>query len=706
MAQVVVELTGDEAKLLRSMQKVIEQNSKVKDSFKNSAKESKTASEQINSHITKNIGSLASMAAGYVSVQAATNLVVDVHTRMVDKQEKALDLARQLAKAQQEAAKNLAGTDRAVISEFIQSESERIAINANFKDVPKISQTIGSVASIVGVSEKVAASAVEAAAILNRLTPEEMQSSATSIADVMKAGQIETGKEAAALLLSTGSVSRPEEFAKLASAASRAIVTGVAASPNQKPIEAAKEAAAAFSLMSQVDKQGESGATATVGFISGVAKPFSPNIDDTIKRDERIAELLKEQAVTPSEQIVIDRAMLTVQQKEMAARGVRPEDRSIQAQDLRLDLAEAKSALDRAKQSATLNEADSLELKRLQSQKEFATQDPGTLATRIEAIQKSQELLRTVESDMTGEAIFKPIQKGLFQPDSIYTKDFQKALNTITTDVTAFDAVVESLTITPQQKLVLSEDRAATAVAVKRSADTPEANIAAAARIEQDALAATNRGFMESLASRLSGVTANVQRSAASNDQEFIDRRIDTLSNRLRNFEKSGEDERSIQVLRSAIQALRDLPVSKPVEKLPAPKSVQQVTAPTSPTISQPASVQPVVVSSPVQQVTAPTALAPQANQPVAPIVVPTPPITTQAPAATDRAVLDRMPSEQPKPNDQKLVDNQSTQVELLKKQNELMEETNRLLKESKSQTPAPTPPNPAAINAQTMVGR
>ena len=211
---------------------------------------------------------------------------------------------------------------------------------------------------------------------------------------------------------------------------------------------------------------------------------------------------------------------------------------------------------------------------------------------------------------------------------------------------------------------------------------------------------------MESLASRLSGVTANVQRSAASNDQEFIDRRIDTLSNRLRNFEKAGEDEKSIQVLRSAIQSLRDLPVAKPVEQLPAPKPVQQVAAPTGPTISQPASVQPVVVSSLVQQVTAPTTLAPQTNQPVAPIVLPAPPITTQAPAATDRTVLDRMPSEQPKPNDQKLVDNQSTQVELLKKQNQLMEENNRLLKESKNQTPAPMPPNPAAINAQTMVGR
>lgn len=47
MAQVVVELTGDEAKLLRSMQKVIEQNSKVKDSFSQAGKTGKDAGNNV-----------------------------------------------------------------------------------------------------------------------------------------------------------------------------------------------------------------------------------------------------------------------------------------------------------------------------------------------------------------------------------------------------------------------------------------------------------------------------------------------------------------------------------------------------------------------------------------------------------------------------------------------------------------------------------
>jgi hypothetical protein len=623
MAQVVVELTGDEAKLLRSMQKVIEQNSKVKDSFKNSAKESKTASDQINSHITKNIGSLASMAAGYVSVQAATNLVVDVHTRMVDKQEKALDLARQLAKAQQEAAKNLAGTDSARISDVLEKQVPEIAVRANFQDLPKITQALGSVASIIG--EQSAASAVEVAAQLSRLTPDDLQSAATSTADVMKAAQMTDGREAMALLLTSGAVARPEELTKLAGGAAKAINAGVGAAPTQAPREAAKEAAALFAVLSQVDKQGDSSSTAAVQFIELLRKTFQPTRDEQAKRDDRIAELLKEQAITPDEQVVIDRATLTIQQKEIAARGVRPEDKSVQAQDIRIDLAEAKAGLERAKKSATLNDRDSKELARLQEQQKLATSDPGTMMKRLEAVQRSPELLRTAEAELQGEAAFKPIAQGFFDPTSIHMQTLSKSLASITTDVQKFDDAVASMTITPQQKVVLSQDRAATAVAVKRSTDTPEANIAAAAKIEQDALSATNRGFMETIASKLSGVTTNVQRSAASDDREFVDRRIDTLSGRLRGFQRDGEDEKSIQVLIQAIQALRDLPVSKP------------------------------------------------ANNP-------------------DQKLMEDQ--------NRILSQTQETQtnvVRLLEKQNELL---------GSAMNRAPTPPNPAAINAQTMVNK
>ena len=46
MAGVVVELSGDEAKLLRSMQKVIDQNSKVGDAFKGTGGKAKGAADE------------------------------------------------------------------------------------------------------------------------------------------------------------------------------------------------------------------------------------------------------------------------------------------------------------------------------------------------------------------------------------------------------------------------------------------------------------------------------------------------------------------------------------------------------------------------------------------------------------------------------------------------------------------------------------
>jgi hypothetical protein len=461
MAQVVVELTGDEAKLLRSLQKVVEQNTKVKDSFKNTAKESKTASEQIQTHITKNIGSLASMAAGYVTIQSAVNLVVDAHTKLVERQDKALELSRQLATAQQEAAKNMAGMDQSVISEVLMKQAPEIAKRASFDDISKITQALGSVVSIV--TEKSAASVVEVAAKLSRRTPGDLQAAATSTADVVKAAQVTDAREVMAMLLSAGAVARPEELVKLSGGATKVINTGVLTSPNQNPVEAAKESAALFAVLTSIDKQGDSSATAGQAFLSSVKSIF----------DE--------------------------------------------------------------------------------------SNDPGTFAKRIKAIQSDPKLAESLE--IKGEEAFKPILTALKNPNSLQSKNLQSALDTITTDIKVFDDAVASMTITPQQKIALAEDRVSTAIAVKKFGDTPEANIAAASKIQSDALTESNRGFGDFLLSKISNTAATVRRGL-STDEQFAGESERQLRLRLGRAMTTGADERTIQVLTEAINALKELPTA------------------------------------------------------------------------------------------------------------------------------------------------
>ena len=507
MAQVVVELTGDEAKLLRSMQKVVEQNSKTKDSFKGVAKESKDASGSMSSGFsdvaTKIVGATSATALLTVGI----NSVAKSQQAFVERAQESLALVKEIAAAQQEAAKNLAGNTPQQISETLQNAVPDIARKSDFSDLGKITTALGSSASIVG--EEAARSAVEASAKLTRFKKDDLQTTSTATADVMKAAGMTDAREAMALLLTSGAVARPEELPKLAMGASKAIYAGVDASPNQNPIDAAKDSAALFAVFSKVDKNGESAATAAIQMISLLRETFNPTRDDTMKRDDRIAELLKEQAVTVEEQVAIDRANLAIQQKQAIVNRVDPADMSMGAKDARIDLSEAQASLTRATKASTLNDKDSEELRRLQTQKQLASNDPGNLMGRMQAVQQSPELMRTVEANLKGEAQFKAIAQGFFDPNSVHMKGLTAALGSITTDVTKFDEALKTMEITPQQKIALASERGDTANSIAKFEDTPTQQIANVDSIVEKALKQNPvggfQGVMQSLSESILG---------------------------------------------------------------------------------------------------------------------------------------------------------------------------------------------------------
>ena len=497
MAGVVVELTGDEAKLLASMQKIIAQNARSKDSFKATGREAKSSVDEINKALDKKLQSLASVSVAYKAVEIGVAAVSKAQQVMIEKQAKALQLAKELAAAQQEAAKNLAGQTTANISKALLETVPSIAVKTGFSDLPKLTTALGSSASIIG--EELAPSAVEVAAQLTRFTKEDLQSTATSTADVMKAAQLKSGEEAMALLLTSGAVARPEELTKLAGGASKAIYAGVNASPGQLPAEAAKDAASLFAVMSKVDKQGESAATAAIQFIDLLRTTFNPSIDERAKRDERIKELLGEQAVTAEEQVAIDRALLSVRQKEALAKNLNPADKSLRAEDLRIDLAEAKASVVRATKSAGLTDKDSVELSRLQDQQRLSANDPGTLVGRLQAIQQSPELLRTAEANLKGEAAFKAIAQGFFDPNSVHMQGLTESLGSITTEATKFKDALATMAITPQQQLAGSIEQSDVANNVARFLDTDAQVYGAIDRIVKESFAQNTVGGFKGL---------------------------------------------------------------------------------------------------------------------------------------------------------------------------------------------------------------
>lgn len=469
MAQVVVEMTGNEAHLLRSLQKVIAETKNVGAGFESVGRSSNMVARSIDDGFAKGLQSLRGMTSAASAFDAVLGTISISQAKFIGQMNQSVALVKELAAAQQEAAKNLSGTSSAGISEALSKKVPSIAKKAAFSDLPKLTTTMGSVSSIVG--EEKASSVVEVAAQLTRFKKEELQTTATAFADIMKNSGIDDPKKVVSLALSSGSVARPEQMGKLSQALAKAIASGIAASPNAPKELVTKQSAALVSLFTELDPEGQRAAHADASLESQLGAIFNPKRDDVIKRDDRINELLKEKAVTDEEQVAIDRAQFNVAQKEALAKRVSPTDMRPAANDIRLDLREAKANLVRAQKAATLNEKDDEELRRLQATKAAASTDPGSLLGRLDVIASSPELARAFEASVSTEEIFKPIVQGLLTPGSDARKKFQKNLDAISLDPKVYDAGLESMTSTPQQKMALRLEEAATANSVKNFGD-------------------------------------------------------------------------------------------------------------------------------------------------------------------------------------------------------------------------------------------
>ena len=302
MANTIVTLSGDDAELYKAFQRIIDQQNKtdagykkIKDASKEAAAEAKkNAREQERDEkghrdrIDGMIGSVGGLVASYVSVTAAISLASRANADLVSNQDKAIAKARELAAAQQEAAKNMAGQTPQQISDTLQKTVPEIAQATQFSDLAKLTTALGSASSIVG--EDQAKGVVAASAELTRFTPGELQATATATADIMAASGLKDAKEALALLASTGSVARPEQLSKLAQGAAVAVNASIAQAPQQDKVEAAKEGVALYSKLSKVDPTGQSAATATTDFIKQVSNVFAdPKV--VKERTQRIEDL-------------------------------------------------------------------------------------------------------------------------------------------------------------------------------------------------------------------------------------------------------------------------------------------------------------------------------------------------------------------------------------------------------------------------------
>jgi hypothetical protein len=356
MANTIVTLSGDDAELYKAFQRIIDQQNKtdagykkIKDASKDAANEAKKAARDQerdeNSHLDRVnsiAGSVAGMAASYLSVSSAISLVSRANAELITNQDKAIAKARELAAAQQEAAKNMAGQTPQQISDTLQKTVPEIAQATQFSDLAKLTTALGSAASIVG--EDQAKGVVAASAQLTRFTPGELQTTSTATADIMAASGLKDAKEALALLASTGSVARPEQLSKLAQGAAVAVNSTIAQAPKQDRVEAAKEGVALYSKLSKVDPTGQSAATATTDFVKQVSNVFAdPKV--VKERTQRIEDL---KLGKTDNALAIEAAQIRLGQAQEMAKFFKPDDQTREARSARLNVDKATQDVSQA----------------------------------------------------------------------------------------------------------------------------------------------------------------------------------------------------------------------------------------------------------------------------------------------------------------------------------------------------------------------
>lgn len=488
MAQTIVTLSGDDAELYKAFQRILDQQAKTDagykkirgaskeaaDAAKTAAKEQADAEKQRQKHVESAIGTVTGLVAAYVSVQGAVSGLTQAHEILLTNQDKALAKAKELAAAQQEAAKNLAGNTPQAISKILQETVPEIARETKFADTGKITTALGSAASIVG--EQRARSVVTESARLTRFTPDQLQTTATATADIMAATGLDDAKQALAMLASTGSVARPEELAKLAQGAAAAVNAAIAQAPTQGKVDAAKEGVALYAKLTKVDPQGQSAATATTDFIRQISAVFAdPKLIK--ERTERIENLRLGQT---DNQLAVETARVKIEETQRTAGFFKPTDQTPEAKTARLNAEKAQQDLAQA-ELKTQRDAD--ELKRLEvvqrvtlgvtpEQADAANQAAEQRINREMAadIQRREQLRQEIEAKLPRQTEKTPFvtqadTKGtalerdplVLEFQKLAAKTYVRGLEQPTTAPTTFLDRLETVRQTPELRAAITE---------------------------------------------------------------------------------------------------------------------------------------------------------------------------------------------------------------------------------------------------------
>lgn len=535
MSTVVVELTGDEAKLLRSLQKVVDANAKTKDSFKGVGSEAKTAGDLAGQAFESSVTSVKSIVSSLASVQSITGAVIETTKEYQAILAKSLETSKELTTSQSRLVGNIAGTSKVEIKKIAEESVPEIARRANYADAPKLTEAIGETTGIVGKEN--AKKVVENAAMLTRHDKSATIGTATAMADLVQNVGI-TPEQSMALIGSTAAVNRVADTEKLAKSLSTVASAATLRNPTHDKVEAARAGMALHSVYSVLDPNGEQAATMGVNQFSTLGMIFNPNEAEKQKRELRFEELAKKDAIDEGERADISRAKFELERRERRAAYFAPGDQSNAAKDAKISVDEQRAKLKEIETNARLTGKDKVEFEAIRVMRQL--KDPGDVLKQFETIQQNPALRTYALQESKGDAKFQALNEQFYTPGSETFETFKRNYQAINDRPESAKEYIESKSVTYDQKIADAREREDVNALLKDF--SPEGRdqktIASVQEVVEKSLERNRKGFMAETWSNWSdwgmsqvGIGTKVG-DFANNPEEAFDSGIRTLRDR------------------------------------------------------------------------------------------------------------------------------------------------------------------------------
>lgn len=483
------------------------------------------------------------LGTAYFGISTPLELIKSLHQDIQEAQKKTLDMTLSLAAAQQEAAKNMAGTPNAVLNNALQKAAPDIMINAGFSDASSVTGALGSTASIVGVEKSIGI--VEEVAKVTRLSPDQLKPTSTAVGDMMKAVPSLAPAQALAGIMSLGANARPEDIPHLAQGAARSITATLGAAPKQDKEQAAREGMALFAEFTRLDPTGEAAANSEGAYVEELSKFFSANTPEAEARTKKIKEIKDR---SDKQRLDLDKSAIAIQIAEKKALRFHGKD-TIEARDARMQVLLAKQTRD---DLARRIADDSTELTSLEKQADFARRDPGTALGRQEMIARDPIARDRFTRELSGDRRFHPIIKELLDPTSEASARVSDMSKSITFDANKWNDTLQTVVLTTQQQIAANREARKARKNVNRMERPQDAIIADLEESFQEALAESSID-MNTAAENIYLKTSFSPENAAMRPDERASVMAVTLRNRLRYLKQERANPGMIKDLESVI---------------------------------------------------------------------------------------------------------------------------------------------------------